>query len=516
MTQLINTLKIGTLENYTTLTNDGNSLNVSDDIYVNSSKLATIDEINSIKERLDIADECLDNKIRKEGKTRTKNDSLFEKRISALEMTGGPVGATGVFGGQIQVGSAIPQNGSIAFSASFSTPPTVNIISGFPIQTPIGAITTTNFVTNNLYTVASTTANDGLYTSLAVVDGYPAISYYDMSNFQLMFIRATDTYGTSWGSPIVVDTLTSNTGLYTSLEVVNGNPAIAYYDISVGDLRYIRASNADGSVWPVPSASNTVSSFSGFLAPIVGLYASLAVVNGRPAIACQKLGLFSGGELVYIRSNDADGTSWPASLTIVDTVPSITGLYASLVVVNNQPAISYFDFSNTQLKYVRSSDIDGAAWGSAQTIDTVGFTGSFTSLSIVNGRPAIAYLDTTNSNLNYIRANDISGISWPTTPKIVDTNVGSLLLFTSLQFINSRPSISYYDSTTGNLMYIAANDILGNSWPTSSNVIDSPGDVGSFTSLADVNGLPGISYYDFSNGNLKYALVPTVTYIAFN
>ena len=40
--------------------------------------------------------------------------------------------------------------------------------------------------------------NVGPYTSLAVVNGYPAISYYDPSNTALKFIRAKDASGTDW------------------------------------------------------------------------------------------------------------------------------------------------------------------------------------------------------------------------------------------------------------------------------------------------------------------------------
>ncbi len=66
---------------------------------------------------------------------------------------------------------------------------------------------------------------------------------------------------------------------------------------------------------------------------------------------------------------------------------------------------------------------------------------------------------------------------------------------------NRRPRISYYDRTNGNLKYAAW---TGSSWAI--DTVDSDGDVGLSTSIAlDGTGNPHISYYDFTNKNLKYA-----------
>jgi hypothetical protein len=62
--------------------------------------------------------------------------------------------------------------------------------------------------------------------------------------------------------------------------------------------------------------------------------------------------------------------------------------------------------------------------------------------------------------------------------------------------------ISYYDATNGDLKY--AKRTGASSWQI--DVVDSVGDVGQYTSIAlDAGGNPHISYYDVSNQDLKYA-----------
>jgi hypothetical protein len=64
-----------------------------------------------------------------------------------------------------------------------------------------------------------------------------------------------------------------------------------------------------------------------------------------------------------------------------------------------------------------------------------------------------------------------------------------------------NPHISYYDNTNGNLKYARW---TGSAWEI--ETVDSGGDVGMYNSLAlDSQGNPHISYYDETNGDLKYA-----------
>lgn len=56
---------------------------------------------------------------------------------------------------------------------------------------------------------------------------------------------------------------------------------------------------------------------------------------------------------------------------------------------------------NRDLKYVRASDASGASWGTPVTVDSAGLVGRYTSLLVVSENPAISYWDETNSDLKY-------------------------------------------------------------------------------------------------------------------
>ncbi len=331
--------------------------------------------------------------------------------------------------------------------------------------------------------------NKGQYTSLAVVDGFPAISYYDNSEGNLNFVRALNEQGSAWGSPIAVDS-PGNVGSHTSLGVVAGFPAISYYDSSNGKLEYVRALNEQGSAWATP-----ISVDSDFL---VGLYTSLAVVDGNPAISYYDAG---DGDLMYVRALDQQGASWNTPVTI-DASGNV-GLYTSLVVVDSYPAISYFDTTNDDLKYVRATDAQGTNWAAPESIDTAGDVGLFTSLAVVDGYPAISYRDAGNGYLKYARASNSQGNAW-STPMAVDT-VGDVGEHASLAVVDGFPAISYYDATSTSLKYISALNAEGTAWQTPLT-LDPNSLIGRYCSLAVVDGYPAISYHDAANGDLKYVI----------
>ena len=139
-------------------------------------------------------------------------------------------------------------------------------------------------------------------------------------------------------------------GSNNSIAIINGHPAISYYDNDHGDLKYIRAADAQGVTWGQPV---TVTS-----AGNVGASTSLAIVNNTPAISYQDN---NTKNLMFIRSDTSDGTTWPAIPIIVDATAQV-GNTTNLLIVNGQPAIAYYDRNSSSVKYVRAIDASGSSW----------------------------------------------------------------------------------------------------------------------------------------------------------
>ena len=156
------------------------------------------------------------------------------------------------------------------------------------------------------------------------------------------------------------------------------------------------------------------------------------------------------------------------------------------------PRISYYDFTNGDLKYATRN---GGVW-TLETVDATGDVGRHTSLALdAQGNPRISYHDITNVDLKYASK---SGGIW--TLETVDA-LGNVGQFASLALdAQGNPRISYYDVTNGDLKYASKG---GGIWTL--ETVDTNGNVGQYTSLTlDAQGNPRISYWDATNGDLRY------------
>ncbi|HSH01451.1 MAG TPA: hypothetical protein VLL52_02960 [Anaerolineae bacterium] len=319
--------------------------------------------------------------------------------------------------------------------------------------------------------------------STAMVDGRPAVSYgyfVTSSSYGLRYIRADNVDGSSWGTP--VDVYLNETVVdETSLEVVDGNPAIAFRHEVADELQFVRANDAQGDSWGVPITLASLGANGGYL--------SLAIVNGNPAISYY----IEGSGLWYMRANDAQGSSWGAAVQV--DAGGNTG-YTDMIVVNGNPAIAYRN-SAQQTAYKRALDINGTSWPAGTVlIDNRTAQGVFLSLAIVNNFPAISYYN--SLMLNYTRANDINGDSWGSYQVL-----GSTVGYGNTLIVNdaNNPIIAYHGSD--GVYYRESSDINGSSWLPSEMAASSFG-VSKGPGLLMVTGQPAVAYYNSSTSSIMY------------
>lgn len=368
-------------------------------------------------------------------------------------------------------------------------------------------------------TVTDSIGEGGQRCALAVVDGAPALSWVDAHDHQLRYVRAlseSGIYRGDWDNVITVDG-DCWAGSYPSLAVVDGRPAIAYEDALNYDLKYIRALTSTGAEfyeWQSPVIVDSPG--------WVGVDPSLALVEGHPAISYYDL---SKADLKYARSTTPHGlvaSDW-SQKAVVDS-DGIVGGSSTLAVVDGAPAISYLDWGNRSVKYARASSPTGGLpgdWTTVVTIDDSGYAVDGHALLVVAGYPATCYYTELNPrtlepfDLLYRRSTSLDGAApadWaPAVTAAADGVAGS---FSSLALIGSRPALSYFDGTAHLLRYARASSATGaddSHWALGEAVDSVPYD-GYATALLEVSGAPAIAYVVANNAaatdkSVKYAFL---------
>ena len=234
----------------------------------------------------------------------------------------------------------------------------------------------------------------------------PMVAWYQTNSTSLYFSRASSADGSVWPAPVQVVNH-SDVGRYCSLGLVNGNPAISYYNAGTRDLEFIRATNSSGAFNP---ATRVVVDG----VDTVGRYSSLAVIQGRPAIACYYTqGIINS--IAFYRASDVNGASWGPRRAVAATSQALGNeRLVALAEVNGLPAIAYFDPAIGYMRFVRALDVDGTAW----PVPRVAFpaTAGDCELKVINGRPALLYHS--GSQVRIATAQDVDGSAWssPVTP----------------------------------------------------------------------------------------------------
>lgn len=310
-----------------------------------------------------------------------------------------------------------------------------------------------------------------------------------------------------------------NSGLYSSLYNVNGNPAIAYYNPVGGDIFYLRSSDVNGVNWPNPELIDATGD--------VGVGISLSVAN-------------LGGDLL---TKDNRGT---------ETVDDDEVTLSATVATTGVPVIAYGDATNKRIKYVVANNVNGTGnvgvglglsmsnWSTPVPIPNLdGEVGRHFTLRLVDDYPAIVYQTSDTLDLKYIRALNPAGLthnlrdpdtfevlrilvselifsaanSWGTAVTLDGNATDDLGSFPSLALVNgqpttakNRPAVSYYDATHGDLKYVVSADAAGAAWSAPATIV-SVNDVGRASTLLVADGLPAISYYNATSADLEFVVL---------
>ena len=324
----------------------------------------------------------------------------------------------------------------------------------------------------------------GMHTSLAMTpEGIPHITYMNDTLDLLKYTRYLE--NNIWYRTYVTTTVGS--GPYSSIDLVGGySPVVGFYNSNKGDLWY--AARQPGT-W---------------------LYSRIAQTHDVGKFVSMDLDSFGTPHLGYYNATlgEAHYAFWNvvASKWVTETaayVNGITGAFTSIDLDSlNTPYISYFDYTNEDVVMSTKSLITNS-WvpffvASVDFPNLYQALEGFNSLALDGADVAhVAFYDEVYGNLMFA---DWNGIDF--TVSTLDS-VGDVGRYPSL-VINKATNerhLCYYDKTNGNLKYGYWN---AGTW-TFENV-DTLGDVGMFCDI-DIDGLgrPGISYYDASMGDLKYA-----------
>lgn len=270
----------------------------------------------------------------------------------------------------------------------------------------------------------------------------------------------------------------SEVGEYATLKLINGKPAISYKDSINHHVHYLRALDAMGARWrpPKPLDTNCVAGCT-----------SLAAINGKPAVAYQDQ---STASLRFVVSHDAEGLEWNEPVVIGPTPSQFSSCV--LISVEGRPAVLLREATSERLLFVRAMDAEGLDWENPVTIDSDSVPFQI-SAAIVDRNPAAAYMDSRTDTLRFLRAKDPGGRSWNEPIVIDDSNYSGTN--PSLVIVDGRPAISYRRRTHGDLRFVRASDPDGSTWDAPITVDENCDAY--WTSMAIINGLPTIAYRDF-------------------
>ncbi|MBI5236770.1 MAG: hypothetical protein HY886_11070 [Deltaproteobacteria bacterium] len=460
---------------------------------------------------------------------------VFDVNVNALGMNFAPVGnygavvsltggititnnaATDMKGVVLRIGSLDPaitlldadgynfyNYGDIAAGSGISRNVTFSAASGFTFRA---------------YVTRSKHPADSGVLEYGVSSGGGSISAGLVNNGRF-FSDSKPVFGQAYGKAVATSGVASLSGATASLRLdASSNPKASYFQVVDKDLKY---AYWDGSAW-----QTVVVDGSGF----TGYYNSLALTSlGNPRISYYYGAASSNAvteDLMYAFCNAGCNASGNWIKVAVDTAGDVGGYTSIALDGSGNPRISYYDFTNGDLKYAWcDSACETAANWTYIAIDNAGDVGRYTSLALdpTTGAPRISYYDYTNQTLKYAYCD--ASCSNPANWTLVTIDgTADRGRFTSLVLTAAGlPRISYYDYSTrteGNgvpaYTYCDASCNNPASWTKVYLSGTKQANKGAYSSLMlDVAGNPAITYYYFNNGTEYTATIGDLEYAYCN
>jgi hypothetical protein len=207
-------------------------------------------------------------------------------------------------------------------------------------------------------------------------------------------------------------------------------------------LKWVRANDSLGDSWGTPITVYNTEDYDS----LVGSWLSALIVDGKPAMIYNPI--MNDWIIDIQRASDNAGTTWGLPLSIAQDADWDNAFLGAAAIVNGNPALCFktTDGVVDKLSYSRSYDAAGTQWGTPLTVSSDTYLWSNT-LAVVQGRPAIAYVDG-YGNLMFYHANDANGFSWP-GPSIININCDDPVLAD----VSGYPAVAYENDSTRFLEY---------------------------------------------------------------
>ena len=333
-------------------------------------------------------------------------------------------------------------------------------------------------------------------------DGFPVISYYDRTNAAIKVAKCSNAACSGANSIVsLAPTGGSATQVYSSIVVpADGRPVISYHDVTNTALMFVRCANAACSGVNTPVTLDNTGFSSGLISSI-----AISSADGFPVISygVQAVNAGSPNLLRVYKCSNADCTAGTA--TDVDAPVGVSvGLQSSIVVpADGLPVISYWEVLARNLRIAKCSTASCAGVATITLFDVAEESGNSSSLAIgTDGLSVVAYTGGVvgASTIKVLKCATATCASGTTT--LVDSSANVTTPSMTVP-ADGLPIISYYDQTNTRLKTVKC----GNASCSASNtftVVDAGPNVGQGNSIAmSADGLPVIAYYDEIAGDLK-------------